>query len=96
MMIMLVFVQADVNPPSPQVEPNNVFSKIKCFAKCGLECAPQLSLSCFKTCTASCRKTFNDVPYDCINACGLTNSVDINTGMHDFTFHDLVYGFSYY
>lgn len=54
-MIILVYIQAHVNPLSPQIELDNVIQIIKCIAHCALECA--LTLRCkivYPICLATC------------------------------------------
>ncbi|RDX92353.1 hypothetical protein CR513_25533, partial [Mucuna pruriens] len=84
-MTMLSLARASSNTPFGQVEPNNKSNELICSAECIIECAPFTATpivyqACLVACNANCHKMFIDVVYNCITSCGLTKSIDINTG----------------
>ncbi|KAK7330795.1 hypothetical protein VNO77_24995 [Canavalia gladiata] len=81
--MILALAQANDNLSFSQIEPNNAWGKVKCGAKCALECAPLIESEilyplCVAKCLFKCRNAAFDIAYDCVKGCDLTKSIQSN------------------
>jgi len=90
LMMMIVVVQADNSPPSLS-PPHNPTHVITCIGECGILCSKMSGeISSYATCVASCGLLCLEVAsksvYDCATSCVISKSINVNTGIHTFTF----------
>jgi len=90
LMMMIVVVQANDSPPS-LAPPHNPIRVFTCIGECGIVCSKMSrEISSYATCVTSCGLLCLDVAsksaYDCAANCAISKSINVNTGIHTFTF----------
>lgn len=90
--VMMIFVvsQAD-DSLTPSSTPQISISEIICLGKCALECSNKLGeiqsyVACVVGCGLPCLEVTSNDAYNCATSCAISKSINVNTGIHIFTF----------